>query len=137
MHLLSDIPGELGDNEDPVHAENLGAKARSSLDRRSCPHRPPNNLLSFPYRVGFTAGSLRQLLEATGYEVVRVHGDALVPIADRWTKRWAAMEERAVKRLIRGLNLGGETGARLSPWLEMYARPASRAVAGGPAPRAS
>jgi SAM-dependent methyltransferase len=81
-----------------------------------------NNLLSFPYRHGFTPGSLTRLLEHTGFAVVRVHGDALVPIADEWTRRWAAIEERAVKRLIRTLNLAGEAGAELSPWIEVYAR---------------
>ncbi|HEU4565188.1 MAG TPA: methyltransferase domain-containing protein [Gemmatimonadaceae bacterium] len=75
-----------------------------------------NNLLTFPYRHGFTPSSLRRLLEAVELEVVSVHGDTLVPIADEWTRRWAALEERVVKRLLRGV------GAERAPWIEMYAR---------------
>ncbi len=76
-----------------------------------------NNLLTFPYRHGFTLSSLRRLLRAEGFEVVRARGDTLVPIADEWTKRWAAIEERAVKRLLRGL---GVAGAEVMPWIEVY-----------------
>jgi 2-polyprenyl-3-methyl-5-hydroxy-6-metoxy-1,4-benzoquinol methylase len=81
-----------------------------------------NNLLTFPYRYGFTVRSLGRLLRDVGLEVVRVHGDTLVPIADRFTKPWAGAEERLVKgalRLARGLHL---TPASASPWIEVYAR---------------
>ncbi|AHG93854.1 hypothetical protein J421_6319 (plasmid) [Gemmatirosa kalamazoonensis] len=78
-----------------------------------------NNLLAFPYRHGFTPGSLRRLLEPLGFEVVRVYGDALVPIADEWTRPWAAWEERLLKGALR-LLAGDE--AEWAPWLEVYAR---------------
>jgi len=81
-----------------------------------------NNLLGFPYRYGFTPTAIERLLERNGLVVEKVVGDVLVPIADRWTKRWAALEERLVKRVI-------AAGARISPgdkplapWFEVYAR---------------
>ena len=78
-----------------------------------------NNLLAFPYRHGFTRGSLTRLLAATGWRVARIFGDALVPIADEWTRRWAAAEERAVKRM---LSLAARARPASAPWLEVYAR---------------
>lgn len=82
-----------------------------------------NNLLGFPYRHGFTPDSLRRLLREEGFEVRRVVGDTLVPIADRWTRRWAAWEERAWKALLR-------RAAPLlpAPWFEVYARVAPGSV---------
>jgi hypothetical protein len=81
-----------------------------------------NNLLGFPYRYGFTPTAIGRLLERNGLVVDKLVGDVLVPIADRWTKRWAALEERLVKRVI-------AAGARISPgdkplapWFEVYAR---------------
>ncbi len=82
-----------------------------------------NNLLSFPYRHGFTVGALTRLLDATGFDVVRVFGDTLVPIADRWTRQWAAIEERTLKAAMRVVTrLTGAWGARHAPWIEVYAR---------------
>ncbi|MFL5576413.1 MAG: class I SAM-dependent methyltransferase [Gemmatimonadaceae bacterium] len=78
-----------------------------------------NNLLSFPYRHGFTVRSLSRLLSDTGFTVTRTVGDALVPIADEWTVRWAAWEERALKRAIRVI---ARAGAEAAPWIEVYAR---------------
>jgi SAM-dependent methyltransferase len=75
-----------------------------------------NNLLGFPYRHGFSVTSLETLLLRTGFRVERFVGDTLVPIADSWTRRWAAVEERAIKTALRPLP------ARRSPWLEAYAR---------------
>ena len=78
-----------------------------------------NNLLTFPYRHGFTPASLARLLAASGFRVVHLRGDVLVRTADRWTRPWAALEERALKWLWR-------PGARLlpahAPWIEAYAR---------------
>lgn len=78
-----------------------------------------NNLLGFPYRHGFTVRSLSLLLEDTGFEIVRTHGDALVPIADEWTRGWAAAEERMVKTAMKALAALDSDGA---PWFEVYAR---------------
>jgi SAM-dependent methyltransferase len=81
-----------------------------------------NNLLAFPYRFGFTPGSATRLVERLGFRVERVVGDVLVPIADRWTRRWAAIEERVVKR-VGGLAARASRGERtLAPWIEIYAR---------------
>jgi hypothetical protein len=70
-----------------------------------------NNLLTFPYRFGFSPGSLARLLVDLGFRVDRVVGDILVPTADEWTRTWAAVEERALKRFTRGS----------MPWFEIYA----------------
>lgn len=75
------------------------------------------NLLSFPYRTGFTPDSLSTLLGDEGFTVVRVVGDALVPTADRWTRPWAAWEERIVRSSLRALARWGP-----APWFEVYAR---------------
>jgi SAM-dependent methyltransferase len=73
-----------------------------------------NNLLTFPYRFGFSPASLTRLLTETGFRVERIVPDVNVPTADEWTKRWAALEERVVKPLTK----------RWSPWFEVYARKA-------------
>ena len=71
-----------------------------------------NNLLTFPYRFGFTPASLTRLLRDAGFEVERIVRDVLVPTADEWTRGWARAEERIVKPLTRVA----------SPWFEVYAR---------------
>jgi 2-polyprenyl-3-methyl-5-hydroxy-6-metoxy-1,4-benzoquinol methylase len=81
-----------------------------------------NNLLGFPYRYGFTPSSLGRLLERNGMQVERVVGDVLVPIADRWTKRWAALEERLVKRVIALGAAVSPADKPLAPWIEVYGR---------------
>ena len=81
-----------------------------------------NNLLGFPYRAGFTPRSLGRLLERSGFDVEHVVGDALVPIADRWTRRWAALEERVAKRIVRTAAMASRGDRPLAPWFEMYAR---------------
>jgi 2-polyprenyl-3-methyl-5-hydroxy-6-metoxy-1,4-benzoquinol methylase len=80
-----------------------------------------NNLLGFPYRFGFTPASLARLVERLGYRVEHVHGDVLVPIADRWTRPWARVEERVVKRAIGAV---ARLSDEVAPWFEMYARAA-------------
>ena len=75
-----------------------------------------NNLLGFPYLQAFTPASLRRLLADAALERATVHGDVLVPLSDRWTRAWAAAEERAIKAALRPLP------AAASPWLEAYAR---------------
>lgn len=82
-----------------------------------------NNLLGFPYRHGFTLGALTRLLDATGWRVERVVGDTLVPLADEWTRPWAAVEERAAKGVMRAV---GRARAGAAPWIEVYARTKER-----------
>lgn len=81
-----------------------------------------NNLLGFPYRFGFTPASLARALSRLGFSVERVVGDVLVPIGDEWTRPWARIEERVVKRVG---TLVARTPVRdraLAPWMEVYAR---------------
>lgn len=74
-----------------------------------------NNMLAFPYRHGFTTTALTRLLERARFRITVVHGDALVPLADRWTRRWGRAEERVLKQILARLP------ASRSPWLEVYA----------------
>ena len=78
-----------------------GAYYRRHRDR--VPFLAQNNLLTFPYRWGFTPRSLRMLLEQAGLRVRETVGDVLVPTADEWTKPWARVEERLAKWTIRRL----------------------------------
>ena len=75
-----------------------------------------NNLLGFPYRWGFTPGSLRTLLGEAGFTVVKTAGDVLVPTADEWTMPWARIEERLVKLALRVRRSPDDM-----PWFEVYA----------------
>jgi SAM-dependent methyltransferase len=84
-----------------------------------------NNLLGFPYRWGFTVGSLRRLLTDAGFLVVRVRGDVLVPTSDEWTRPWARWEERLLKRTMAGVVHAHPTWA---PWLEVFATRQSSAL---------
>lgn len=92
----------------------LGGVARTMLAE--------NNLLSFPYRYGFTPGALQRLLEGCGLEVVDTVGDVLVPIADEWTRPWAALSERVIKALGYAVAQVTSGDRPLAPWFEMYAR---------------
>ena len=78
-----------------------------------------NNLLGFPYRFGFTSGSLARLLGRAGFSVRDVVPDTLVPTADRFTRRWARLEERALKAAVRVAARGRMVEP---PWLEVYAQ---------------
>jgi SAM-dependent methyltransferase len=78
-----------------------------------------NNLLSFPYRYGFTRQALTRLLQEQGLDVHHIHGDVLVPIADEWTRPWARLEERLIKRLL--AVVARRDGARWAPWLDVFA----------------
>jgi hypothetical protein len=78
-----------------------------------------NNLLGFPYRWGFTPRALRTLMGEAGFVVEHLRGDVLVPTADEWTRRWARIEELAVKRL---LGWAARRRPSLAPWFEVYAR---------------
>jgi 2-polyprenyl-3-methyl-5-hydroxy-6-metoxy-1,4-benzoquinol methylase len=81
-----------------------------------------NNLLGFPYRYGFTPASLSRLVERLGFRVEHVVGDVLVPIADPWTRRWALVEERIVKRVGVAAARAARGDRPLAPWFELYAR---------------
>jgi SAM-dependent methyltransferase len=81
-----------------------------------------NNLLGFPYRFGFTPASLARLVARLGFEVKHVEGDVLVPIADRWTRPWARLEERALKRAMGAAAHWSRGDRALAPWFEVYAR---------------
>ena len=76
-----------------------------------------NNLLGFPYRHGFSERALQQLLADTGFKVGRLRGDTLVSTAGAWTRGWARLEERVVKRGMKLL-----LPKRMAPWIELYAR---------------
>jgi SAM-dependent methyltransferase len=89
----------------------LGALGRALLAH--------NNLLGFPYRHGFTPGSLRGMLERVGFREIRRHGDVLVPIADEFTRTWATLEERAIKAVLKRA-----PPPLPPPWFELYATPA-------------
>ncbi len=102
-----------------VRVPNGAYYAERRSDRSAWPLLAQNNLLTFPYRWGFTAGSLERLLEARGFEVVSERGDVLVPIADEWTQPWAADEERSIKHAMRG---DARASTNDAPWLEVYAR---------------
>jgi SAM-dependent methyltransferase len=98
----------------PLVATPLGPVARGWLAQ--------NNLLGFPYRYGFTPRSLTRLVERLGFRVERIVSDVLVPIADRWTRRWAAVEERVVKRAGLLAAHASRGDRALAPWFEIYAR---------------
>ena len=85
----------------------------SALRRRRATYAlASNNLLTFPYRIGFSPVALTLLLSEAGFRVERVVGDVLVPTADEWTRGWAVVEERLLKPLTK----------RWMPWFEIYAR---------------
>ena len=78
-----------------------------------------NNLLTFPYRWGFTPDSLSRLVDECGFEVDHLRGDGLGPISDEWTKSWARIEETLIKRTVGTIASLGEVAA---PWFELYAK---------------
>jgi SAM-dependent methyltransferase len=84
-----------------------------------------NNLLAFPYRWGFTPKSLAALVGQFGFRVERTVGDVLVPTSDRWTRRWAVMEERLTKAWHRRRVRNRPDDA---PWFELYATAPSAAA---------
>jgi SAM-dependent methyltransferase len=81
-----------------------------------------NNLLGFPYRFGFTPSALGRVLNRLGFRVERIVGDVLVPIGDEWTRRWARVEERVIKRLGALVARAPVEDRVLAPWVEVYAR---------------
>ena len=78
-----------------------------------------NNLLTFPYRYGFTRDALRRLLERQHFNVRSIRGDVLVPTADEWTRPWARVEETLIKRA--SAFVAKRDGAHWAPWLDVFA----------------
>lgn len=60
-----------------------------------------NNLLGFPYLLGYGLRSLDALLAPLGLVRISAQGDTLGAVADRTYARWARIEERAVKAIQR------------------------------------
>lgn len=105
-----------------LRVPNGGVYARRRARRSSWAMLAQNNLLTFPYRWGFTPTSLRRLLRETGFRVRRSRADVLVPIADEWTEPWARDEERAIKAGIKRSIAARSQGRTASaPWFEVYA----------------
>jgi len=77
-----------------------------------------NNLLTFPYRYGFTPDSLSRLVRDGGFAVRQLRGDVLVPIGDEWTQAWARVEERCIKAVMR---FAARRNVDRAPWFELYA----------------
>ena len=77
-----------------------------------------NNLLTFPYRYGFTPRSLTRLVSDGGFTVRRLRGDVLVRIGDEWTRAWARFEERLIKGVMRVV---ARRNVDRAPWFELYA----------------
>jgi SAM-dependent methyltransferase len=106
---------------------------RASLNRRLAVGRAAravlaqNNLLTFPYRWGFTPHSLARLLDESGFELTATRGDVLVPTADVWTRPWARLEEMLMKRLIAAPS---RLRTGWAPWFEVYATPRDAPAAG-------
>lgn len=82
-----------------------------------------NNLLTFPYRWGFTPESLPALLGQIGFETLETRGDVLVPTSDEWTRLWARIEERLFKL---AMYHEAEGAADHLPWFEVYAAAPAR-----------
>ena len=70
----------------------------------------------FVVREGFTARSLSRLLNDSGFTIGRIHGDTLVRVSDKWTKRAAALDEWVTKEFQRLTQRGWQ-----APWVEVYA----------------
>jgi len=92
--------------------ERLSTPGQRSLAAAILAH---NNLLTFPYRFGFSPASLTRLLQDVGFTVEKTVSDVLVPTTDEWTRPWARLEARLVKPLTKPW----------APWFEVYARKAS------------
>lgn len=101
-----------------IRVPNGAFYARRRARQTSWPRLAQNNLLTFPYRWGFSPAALTSLLGESGFAVERVRGDVLVPIADAWTHPWAREEERVLKqRMLRAARR--DVGD--APWFEVYA----------------
>jgi SAM-dependent methyltransferase len=91
----------------------LGGPARAMAER----FLAHNNLLAFPYRQGFSKMSMERLLTECRFEIIGTKGDTLFPIADRWTTREGALDERVTKAFQRVAQREWS-----APWVEVYAK---------------
>ena len=63
--------------------------------------------------------ALARLLSETGFQVQRVYGDVLMPLADEWTRPWARREEIILKRALGAV---ARVRHEWAPWFEIYSR---------------
>jgi SAM-dependent methyltransferase len=86
-----------------------------------------NNLLSFPYLLGYSTTTLDTLLKQYRLRRIGAAGDTLCRLSDAQTRTWARWEEAGLKGLIHvmsGLERGLASGrTRTAPWLNAYYRP--------------
>lgn len=90
-----------------------------------------NNLLGFPYLHGYSVATLDRLVARYGFERVLAAPDTLLPLADRDTRWWAVVEERAVKAACRmgwRRQIAGPARLAAAPWLDVYYRRAGTTV---------
>jgi len=95
----------------------LNGSAEAQQDARAI--LAQNNLLTFPYRWGFTPGSISRLIAEFGFDVDHFRGDVLVRISDEWTKGWARVEETLIKEPLAEVAAKNEADA---PWFEVYGK---------------
>jgi len=105
----------------------LKRRARFRHARRAASTRRAqayNNFLTFPYLAGYTPGSLRRLLEESGFEVTETRGDTLLRLADEDTRPCAVAEEARVQRAVRRAcrRVERASGRMLWPWMDVVAR---------------
>ncbi len=90
-----------------------------------------NNLIGFPYLHGYSVATLDRLVARYGFERVLASPDTLLPLADRDTRWWAVLEERAVKAACRmgwRRQIPGPARLAAAPWLDVYYRRAGTTV---------
>lgn len=87
-----------------------------------------NNLLMFPYLVGYSVPNADRLLRRFDFRRLAVQPDTLVTLADRNLRWWAALEERLVKAGCRAAaaveSLLFKDSHAAAPWLDLYYRKA-------------
>jgi SAM-dependent methyltransferase len=84
-----------------------------------------NNMIGFPYLHGYSVATLDRLVARYGFERVLAAPDTLLPLADRDTRWWAVVEERAVKAACRigwRRQIPGPARLAAAPWLDVYYR---------------
>lgn len=93
-----------------------------------------NNLLSFPYLVGYDVDSLDRLVLQHGFRREALYPDTLLTVSTPTTRVWAQCEERVMKALCRSAGTIeswlDRSGYRTACWLDVYYRRTSR-IEGG------